>query len=186
MTQSGPILQTPRLTLRLPRVGDIDNIYNLARDRRVHRFMMLPWPYRKEHAAGLVLLAKNQLKSRTGYHFLVTSRKTGEVYGVIGLACGRKIDRHAEVGYWLGPNHWGQGYASEALSAALAFAFRRLKLVRVWARSVPANKVSARMLRRAGFKSEGTLRKHRLIQGKWHDERQWGILRDEYLNTLPR
>ena len=54
-------------------------------------------------------------------------------------------------GYWLGADFWGQGYASEAATAVVAFAFDRLALREVNASVLPENDRSVRVLEKAGL-----------------------------------
>ena len=41
-------------------------------------------------------------------------------------------DHEAEIGYWLGEDFWGKGYATEAVQSVAAYAFEELSLVRLW------------------------------------------------------
>jgi RimJ/RimL family protein N-acetyltransferase len=75
------------------------------------------------------------------------------------------IKINAEIGCWLWKNFWGQGLAQEAIELMLNFAFKDLKLKRIWAKVVHLNKRSQILLRRTGFKYEGRLRKIHLEMG---------------------
>ncbi|PJA11681.1 MAG: hypothetical protein COX65_09825 [Elusimicrobia bacterium CG_4_10_14_0_2_um_filter_56_8] len=88
----------------------------------------------------------------------------GRVAGSVGLSgiCGHR----AELGYWLGVEYWGQGIVTEAVKMVTRYAFKELGLRRVYAHVVPANKASARVLEKAGYKYEGLLRKHAMKRGK--------------------
>ena len=41
-------------------------------------------------------------------------------------------DHEAEIGYWLGEDFWGKGYATEAVQSVVAYAFEELSQVRLW------------------------------------------------------
>lgn len=56
-----------------------------------------------------------------------------------------------EIGWTFAASHWGQGYASEAARAVLAYAFGTLGLPRVWSQTSDSNAGSTRMMRRLGF-----------------------------------
>ena len=73
----------------------------------------------------------------------------------------------AEVGYWLGRDYRGQGYATEALEAMARVGFRELGLHRIEAGVMPGNRASIRVLRRAGFSREGLLREYVQKRGRW-------------------
>ena len=89
-------------------------------------------------------------------------------------------NKNAEAGYWLGKKYWGQGIAKEALQLILGFGFRRLKLMRIYARARPANFRSERLLNKTGFKREGFLRKDMFIKGRSVDHFIYSILKEEY------
>ena len=83
--------------------------------------------------------------------------RNGEVIGSVGL---HHIKGHkTEMGYWLSEKHWGQGIMTEAVRAVTRFAFNKLKIKRLFAKTFPFNKASMKVLRKAGYKFEGILRK---------------------------
>ena len=86
----------------------------------------------------------------------------------------------AEIGYILGREHWGQGYAGEAQRRVIDFAFDEVGLHRLEADTHPDNAASARSLERLGFKREGLLRERWLVGGRRGDSVIWGMLADEW------
>jgi ribosomal-protein-alanine N-acetyltransferase len=67
------------------------------------------------------------------------------------------LDRHhdledIEVSYLFLPEHWGRGYATDAVRQALAYAFGTMGLRRVVAETQVANVASVRLLERLGFR----------------------------------
>jgi RimJ/RimL family protein N-acetyltransferase len=89
-------------------------------------------------------------------------------------------NRRAELGFALGRNHWGQGFMAAALPAVLEFAFNTMELHRVYADTDPRNDASIRVLERLGFRREGVLREHYLVQGEPQDAIMYGLLRSEW------
>ena len=83
-----------------------------------------------------------------------------------------------------GPGHWeldrshfpggttpiSQWLMTEAVAAAIRYAFEDLRLHRVKAAYLPTNERSGRLLRRLGFVVEGYARDYLLIQGRWQDQ----------------
>jgi hypothetical protein len=73
----------------------------------------------------------------------------------------RNIDTEhsqAEMGFWIGVDYWGQGFATEAGQAVIRFGFERLNLNRVHAHHMVRNPASGRVLEKLGMKREGALR----------------------------
>jgi len=133
-----------------------------------------------ENARSFIRRTHRGLKNGTAYELGVELKNTGQIIGGIGLL---KIDRrskNAEVGYWLSKKYWGQEIASEALKLILDFGFKKLKLMRFYARVMHPNIASMKLLEKAGFKYEGRMRKHIFKNGKWMDELRYAILREEH------
>lgn len=81
----------------------------------------------------------------------------------------RGVTQAATLGYWLGKSFVGRGLMSDALSAALPFAFDVLRLHRVEAAVMPNNTPSLQVLEHAGFVREGIARRYLKINGHWQD-----------------
>jgi tRNA-Thr(GGU) m(6)t(6)A37 methyltransferase TsaA len=73
------------------------------------------------------------------------------------------------VGYTLDQSEQGNGYMTEALSAALRYMFVDQDLRRIAATFVVGNDRSANVLNRCGFKHEGIARDYLYVQGAWRD-----------------
>jgi ribosomal-protein-alanine N-acetyltransferase len=98
--------------------------------------------------------------------------------GFIGSCDLSDIDwRHhrAEVGFIMGKDAWGQGYALEAMRAVMAFAASQ-GLKRLWARTHVGNGRSDSLLQKLGFAEEGYMRGHIDRDGERRDVRLWGML----------
>jgi RimJ/RimL family protein N-acetyltransferase len=86
----------------------------------------------------------------------------------------------ADIGYELGPEHWGQGYATEAANAMLEFGFGELKLHRVWSICLAENEASWRVMERAGLRREGLLQGNVWLRDRWWDTLVYAITADEW------
>lgn len=86
-----------------------------------------------------------------------------------------------EIGYFLMPEFWGRGYATELAGAMMDFGFKNLNLHKVCARCNANNLKSENVMKKLGMTKEGELRKVRYKRGSWDDEKCYGILREEWL-----
>ena len=82
----------------------------------------------------------------------------------------------SEIGYKLDAAFQHQGYAREAVTKVLNIAFTDLSLHRVFARVMPENTPSLRLLEAIGFTCEGTEYACTQIQGKWKDHIRYALL----------
>src|ERR1700733_12618375 len=98
------VLETERLMLRKPTLADVKAIALLANDRRIaEHTRRLPHPYLHEHAVDFV---RNVPPAGREPVFLIEKN-----FVAIGLVVLDWRDPAApELGYWLGFDHWGQGF----------------------------------------------------------------------------
>jgi 8-oxo-dGTP diphosphatase len=144
-------LQTERLILRAFAASDATVIAPLANDWEVVRFTAgMPHPYTEEAARDWIA-SRGEDDEIT---FAIVRRADGVFLGGFGVEPELE-KRQAVVGYWLGKPYWGQGYASEALAAALDYAFASFDIDRVRASVVPENRASIRVMEKNGFRYDG-------------------------------
>src|ERR1700761_7673251 len=102
------VLETERLTLRQPTLADVKAIARLANDRRIaENTRRLPHPYSQEHAVEFV---RAMADDRREVAFLIEHTHTP--IGMVGINWHEP--NAPELGYWLGYEHWHQGFATEA------------------------------------------------------------------------
>ena len=68
----------------------------------------------------------------------------------------------------------------EAIKLILNFGFKKLKLVRIYARVMHPNISSVKLLEKSGFQYEGRMRRTTLRKGKWMDDLRYSILSNEF------
>lgn len=90
------------------------------------------------------------------------------------------IESFQEIGYGLVPKERGKGYCNEAVGLMVDYLFLSKNIVRIQAQTDVRNMASQRILEKAGFKKEGTIRKNDFVRGKWRDRYLFSILREEW------
>ena len=89
--------------------------------------------------------------------------------------------KHAEFGIWIEDKKvWGQGYATEATSVVLKFAFERLNLHKVYLTVDADNLGAIRSYEKSGFKKDGILRDEVYNNGQHVDRIMISILKHEF------
>ena len=177
------IIETDRLLLRTATFQDTQSIYQLY---------SLPESSHYEYWEPIDLAKANRLVRRwvrnqqkhpcSAYHFLVFLKAKELMIGMCGLEIGfnpSEAGQIGHVGYRYFPESWGNGYATEALSSVVEFAFSQLSLHKVESGCVRENAASARVLEKSGFRLEGCRRQGFLIGQKWHDFMVYGILKKD-------
>lgn len=139
--------RTQRLTLRPGWPEDAPALAAaIAHESVVTRLSRVPWPYTHADAQQFLGLAWQT----PGPRFLIVDPANGDQpIGCIGIH-----DEFAvpEFGYWLTPNAWGRGYATEAGHAVLAIARDGLRLPKLRATWFVGNTASGRVLAKLGFR----------------------------------
>jgi len=172
-----PALQTGRLLLRPFVAEDADDVQRLAGDVRIARgTAAVPHPY--PDGAAEQWIASHEALAEAGRElvFAVTLRASGELVGAASLLAISAAHARAELGYWIGPPYWSQGYATEAVRALVDWGTRDLVLTRIVARCLAWNTASAAVLRKAGLKDEGRLVQHEIRDGVPVDYLLFGLV----------
>jgi RimJ/RimL family protein N-acetyltransferase len=85
-----------------------------------------------------------------------------------------------DIGAWIAPDEWRNGYASDAIRAMISYGFEDLGLHKVVGRVLEPNESSQRMLENIGFVREGTLRSEQYFEGCYVDVYRYGILKTNW------
>jgi RimJ/RimL family protein N-acetyltransferase len=110
---------------------------------------------------------------------VVADGETGEVLGDLALHLTWQ-GRTAEVGYTLAREHWGKGYATEALQALIEYLFDGLGVTRVFGMLHPDNVASAMVLERCGLLFEGHTRSSFWLGDEVSDDWIYGMTRPDW------
>lgn len=103
-----------------------------------------------------------------------------EPVGTIGLSDINETWGRAEVGYWVTPDAWGEGYATEATELLVGYGFDQRRLNKVIAHAYDFNAGSRRVLEKAGFTEEGVHREEAFVNGEFVDVHRYGLLAREW------
>lgn len=180
------VLETPRLVLRPLALGDADALHPLAADPEVSR--MMSWEPHRDRAETVAFLermiAAREAGTSCGWAIVID----GTPAGVISLdqitwqLRAWRIDR-AELGYWLGRPRWGQGYMSEAATAALRFAFEELGLHKVTIGCIDGNDASRSIIEKLGFRFLALHQDDVFRSGRWWDHRRYELTASEWADS---
>lgn len=104
----------------------------------------------------------------------------GKAVGSVAILVQKDVyEKSGELGYWLSQEYWGQGIMSQAVGMICREAFARFDLIRIFAEPFAYNMGSKRVLEKAGFTYEGTMRKGIYKNGQVHSYCMYSLLREE-------
>ena len=163
------MILTGRLcTVRRWRLDDADAVVRHANNINVARQLRdrFPHPYSRTNAvAFLKPVAPDPAASSLAIDV------NGEAAGGIGYVAGTDVERYsAEIGYWLGEDHWGRGITTEALVLLTDHVFQTRNLLRLFALPFADNVASIRVLEKAHYVREGVLRSSSVKYGRPRDQ----------------
>lgn len=152
------VLETERLILRKVVREDAPFILGLLNEPSWLRFIGDRGVRTLEGAQDYITQVPQAQYAREGFGLYLVERKSdGAPMGLCGLLKRDSLE-HVDIGYALMPAFWGQGYALEAVSAALAQGRRDFGLKRVAAIVSNDNATSIKLLEKLGFQFERYIR----------------------------
>ncbi|HVV41448.1 MAG TPA: GNAT family N-acetyltransferase [Nitrobacter sp.] len=175
------VLETGRLTLRKPTLADAKGLAVLANDRRIAEMTRrLPHPYTQDDAVQFIKAVAGDSSETV---FLIES--DFRPIGVVGIDW--REPETPELGYWLGVDHWGRGFATEAARAVIDYAFEEFDIDRMVSGARVVNPASRNVLEKCGFQWTGVelhrftalgsstpVDRFRLTRGVWSSLKHWG------------
>ena len=172
-------IKTKRLILRSFMEEDINDFNEYGKSPNVGP--KAGWKPHESKDESLKLLKEFIAK---GEAWAVVEQKSMKVIGSVALHPDKKRENPdvRNLGYVLNENFWGKGYATEAASAALDYAFTVLKLDLVSINHFPFNLGSKRVIEKLGFMPEGIWRRAvKIYDGTVYDSTSYSMTKEEYL-----
>ncbi len=177
MTNARPKLETERLILRPFMIGDAAGVQRLAGEWDVaNTTIHIPHPYPDGVAESWIGRHAGLFEAGRGAVFAITSRDGGRLVGAIDLHI-EPAHARGELGYWIGHEEWGKGFATEAARAVVAYGFGPIALHRIQAVHMVRNPASGRVLQKVGMQHEGVQRAYFRRDGRFEDVAMYAILR---------
>ena len=160
------VIETPRLILRTPQIGDGLIINESINKSIMHLKKWMIWaqqPQTLEESENYVKMCINNWDSFKNDLPLFIFLKTSNTHiGGTGFHSLNWDIPSFETGYWLHVEHQNQGYMTEALNAVIRYAFIQFKANRLEILCDVNNLRSYTLAERLGFKLEGILKNHRI------------------------
>ncbi|NBH14868.1 N-acetyltransferase [Lachnospiraceae bacterium] len=136
----------------------------------------LPYPYTEQDGRDFISAMLSADENET-FAFAITVDSIA--IGSIGIFRQGNIHRRtAELGYYIAEEYWGKGIMTEAVRQICEYVFRKSDIIRIFAEPFAYNIASCRVLEKAGFQYEGTLRSNALKNGKAIDMKMYSKIKE--------
>jgi ribosomal-protein-alanine N-acetyltransferase len=171
-------LLSGRLKLRFIELSDLHSIHCLHSLPETDEFNTLGIPENGEETKTIIesWISAHGQEEILNYTFAIEEINTNLFIGLFGLKLWANKHRRGEIWYKLHSDHWGKGYATEALNLILDFGFDTLNLHRIQAGCAVANIGSIKVLEKAGMIREGRGRQLLPLKSGWSDNFEYSIL----------
>jgi len=166
------------IAIRTWRIEDASNLAQALNNKKIHENLRdgLPFPYTTSDAEDYIS-AMLSADSDSVYAWAITV----DAVAVGSIGAFRKDNIHrltAEMGYYLAEEYWGKGVMTEVIKQACHYIFENTNIVRIFAEPHASNIASCRVLEKAGFVYEGTLRKNAIKDGRLIDTKMYGFIKE--------
>jgi RimJ/RimL family protein N-acetyltransferase len=175
-------IESERLILRRFEDSDLSPFVAYRNDPEVAKYQA--WDSCDEQEARAFI--REMKSARAGvpgewFQFAIESKETGALIGDCALRVDEDEPYRAEIGFTLAREYQGRGFASEAVSRLLDYAFDTLGLHRVVAIADCRNAPCVALLERLDLRREGHFVENIWFKGRWADEYLYAVLKDEWL-----
>ena len=137
----------------------------------------LPYPYTEQDGKEFISAMLSADENETFAFAIIVDDM---VIGSIGIFRQGNIHRQtAELGYYIAEEYWGKGIMAEAVKQICEYVFGNSDIIRIYAEPFAYNIASCRVLEKAGFQYEGTLRSNAVKNSKVIDMKMYSLLKEE-------
>jgi RimJ/RimL family protein N-acetyltransferase len=160
------------LHLRVPQLGEVEQIAEACSDPEIARWTRVPTPYRRDDAVAFVHRSLEDWDADRAATFAVLDATTAGVLGSVRLAFAPAYDPDqpggptASVGYWVAPEARGAGVGRRAVASLCRWGFGFLALERISWTAAVGNDASRHLAEAVGFTVEGLARRGLVLDGR--------------------
>lgn len=166
------------IKIRPWRMTDAKNLTTVINNKKVQDNLRdgLPYPYKEEDAKAYI---NSMRKAKKGILYAWAITVDNKAVGSIAVFRKDNVHRFTgEIGYFIGEQWWGKGIGTKAVKDACAYIFEHTDIVRIFGIPFAFNAGSCRILEKAGFRLEGTMRKNAYKNGEIVDTELYALIKE--------
>ncbi|MFJ8413624.1 GNAT family N-acetyltransferase [Bacillus paramycoides] len=170
-----PLLKTDRLILRELTEEDATGILHCFSNTEVLRYYGQKPLENVDQVKQIINNFKLSYNARNGIKWGIELKNKKGLIGTVGFHDWSSEHKRANISYAFFPEHWGNGYATEAVSEVISYGFRTLHLKRIGAIVFLENEASSKVLIKLGFEKEGVLKNYMYQENIPYDTNVYAI-----------
>ena len=164
------ILNTKNSTLRALEPEDLEFLYAIENNESIWEVSHTQTPFSKYVLKQYLENAHLDIFEAKQVRLIIEEKSTKKQIGMIDLFDFNPQHKRAGVGILIHPDFQKNGFASEALSLLIAYAFTRLNLHQLYANIAADNSKSISLFTKHNFKKVGVKKEWIFSEGKFKDE----------------
>ena len=178
------VLETKRLILRLFQDKDCSDVHVWASNVNVTRFVNWDRHRNRDDTSEFIKIVKELSEKNSLVFMAVVLKASNQVIGSVGVFQRSDLSRYTlEIGYTLGQEWWGKGYALESCLAITDYSFLTMvDLQRLEANCIVENSQSRKIMEKMGMQREGILRNFMEKDGRIYNSYLYSVLREEWMS----
>lgn len=177
-------LMTERLIIRDHVYTDLEDMHRLLSDSKAMYYLSDIKTETINETKDNLDLAISEANSteRQKYFFAIIDKLTSEYIGEIGFHVVTESPKgnNVNLGYFILPEYWGNGYVFEAVKKVIDFAFRECNVHKVVTGCLRDNKASENIMMKSKMIKEGNYIQHVWHDGHWKDRVEYRLLKEEW------
>jgi len=174
-------LETSRLVLRKLTMQDVSAYYaRLGSSAAVTKYMLFSPHTDISESVASIQKALRRYEEGCCYRWAIALQSDNSLIGIIELLRFDEQEETCSFAYMLGEVFWGRGYGTEALQAALNFAFSQMEVKSVIADHFSANPASGAAMRKAGMVHHCMIPAKYEKDGIHYDAEEYRITREQW------
>lgn len=162
-------IKSPRLLLRKMSISDTKELFKIWSDSEVTKHMNIESFTQIEQVQEMIQLFDKLSENSEAIRYSIIELESNKIIGTCGFNYVDINNSKVEIGYDLNKSFWAQGYAKEAITYLIQYAFNDLGINRIEAKIEPENTNSIKLIEKLNFTYEGTLRQSEKSKGRYID-----------------
>lgn len=178
---SPPVMYSERLKFRPVVLKDTSDMFEYSCDPEVTKYLTWEPHPSIQFTKRYIKSIERSYKEGRFYDWALELRATGKMIGTCGFTSFSYVDSVCEIGYVINPRYRGYSIAPEAASKVIKFAFDKLGAKTVFARCIPENFASRRVMQKCGMEYKCSIERGAVKQNRFVTVARFEISRDKYL-----
>jgi RimJ/RimL family protein N-acetyltransferase len=166
------------ISFRKWKIEDAEGLKNAINNKKVQDNLRdgIPYPYTIDDAKAFI---QSNIEHEGNKQYIWAITDNDKAIGSIGVHRQDNVHfRTAEMGYYISEEYWGKGIMTGVVKDVCKYIFENTDIIRIFADPFAYNTASCRVLEKAGFEFEGTLRKNAVKNGKILDMKMYSIIKN--------